>query len=220
MNVTLQATDGQKLGAYVVGPEDATRSLVVLQEIFGVNKHMREVSDRFAEQGYRVVCPAIFDRAEVGVDLGYSPDDAQKGLAIRAQIPEEKTLLDIQASAAYLKNNGKIGIVGYCWGGTLAWMAATRLSEFSAASCWYGGGIAKLKDEAHKIPVQMHFGTLDKSIPANDVEAIRAAQPDVDIYIYEGADHGFGCDDRAAYQKEAAALAQERTLAFFAQHLA
>lgn len=220
MQITLEARDGHKFGAYVAGPEDATRSLVVIQEIFGVNQHMRAVADRFAQQGYRVVCPALFDRAERDVELGYTPEDAQKGLALRAAISEEGTLLDIQAAAAWLANNGKCGIVGYCWGGTLAWLASARLDEFSAASCWYGGGIAKIKNEKHKVPVQMHFGSLDKSIPPADIDAIRAAQPSVDIYVYDGADHGFGCDERAAYNEASASLAQQRTLEFFAKNLA
>ena len=219
MNIELTAADGHTLSAYVAGPENASRALVVIQEIFGVNRHMRHVCDEFAKAGYRVISPALFDRAERGVELGYEQADIQRGLALRAQIDPGKTLLDVLAAAAALPKGVKRGIVGYCWGGTVAWMGATRSNAFSAASAWYGGGIAAAKDEKPNCPVQMHFGETDQSIPMSAVEEIRKAQPGVEMYVYQGAGHGFGCEERGSYVPKDAELAQKRTLDFFAKHL-
>ena len=219
MNIELTAADGFKLGAYVAGPENATRGLVVVQEIFGVNNHMRHVAEEFAKAGYRVVCPALFDRAERNVELGYEQADIQRGLALRAQIDPAQTLQDVLAAAAALPKGAKRGIVGYCWGGTVAWWGATRSKDFAASSAWYGGGIAAAKDEKPNCPVQMHFGEADQSIPMSAVEEIRAAQSGVEIFVYQGAGHGFGCEERGSYVPKDAALAQQRTLDFFARHL-
>jgi carboxymethylenebutenolidase len=217
--ITLTAADGHALTAYAAGPRDARRALVVVQEIFGVNHHMRNVCDRFAASGYAVVAPALFDRTERGVALGYTADDVARGRELRARVPEEGPVLDIEAAAAALPAGAKLGIVGYCWGGTVAWWGATRSRRFAASSCWYGGGIAGTRTEAPHCPVQMHFGEKDASIPMSDVEAIRAAQPGAEIFVYAGAQHGFGCDERGSFSKPDADLAQERTLAFFGKHL-
>lgn len=216
----LTAADHHRLAAYRAGPEDAAMALVVVQEIFGVNRHMRRVCDRFAEAGYAVVCPALFDRTRRGVELGYTADDVAQGRELRAAIPNDKPILDIEAAAAALPEGARIGIVGYCWGGTIAWWGATRSRKFLAASCWYGGGIASTAKETPNCPVQMHFGELDASIPMSDVDAVRAAQPDVELFVYQGAQHGFGCDERTSFSAADAALAQARTLEFFARHLA
>ncbi len=217
--INLTAADGHTLSAWRTGPEDAKHGLVVAQEIFGVNHHIRNVADRFAAQGYLVVAPALFDRVRPGIELGYTPDDITEGVALRAKVPEAGTMADIQAAAAALGGR-KLGIVGYCWGGSLAWLGATRTTLFSAASGWYGGTIAATRTETPHCPVQLHFGETDHGIPLTDVELIRAAQPGVEIHIYPGAGHGFGCDERGSFSPKDAALAQERTLAFFAKHLA
>ncbi len=219
MRIELTASDGHRLGAYRAGPQDAKRGLVVVQEIFGVNRHMRHVCDAFAAQGYAVVSPALFDRVERDVELGYEQADIQRGLSLRAKIAPEQVMADIEAAAAALPQGAKRGIVGYCWGGTVAWWGATRSNSFAASSCWYGGGIAAAKDEKPRCPVQMHFGDQDHSIPMTDVEAIRAAQPGVEIFVYQGAGHGFGCEERGSFKADDAALAQKRTLEFFARHL-
>ena len=216
--VQLQAADGHTLSAYRAGPDGAMRSLVVLQEIFGVNQHMRDVCARFAAEGYRVIAPALFDRVRPGIEFGYTPADVAQGLAARAEIAESAVLLDIEAAAASLGQSPR-GIVGYCWGGTLAWWGATRMTGFSAAVGWYGGGIAATRTEAPHCPVQLHFGERDNGIPIADVDAIRTAQPGVAVFTYPGAAHGFGCDARPSFSAEATQLAQKRTLAFFAQHL-
>jgi carboxymethylenebutenolidase len=217
--VELTAADGHRLSAYRTGPAQASRALVVVQEIFGVNQHMRRVSDRFAAQGYAVICPALFDRVQRGVELGYTAEDVAKGRDLRAAVGNDKTMLDIEAAAS-LPDGAKLGIVGFCWGGTVAWWGATRSKRFLASSCWYGGGIAATATESLNCPVQMHFGDQDASIPMEDVAKIREAQRDVEIFVYPGAKHGFGCDERDSYSPSDAKLAQTRTLAFLERHLA
>jgi len=217
-SISLTAADGHTLSAWRSGPEDAPRGLVVVQEIFGVNRHMRNVADRFAAAGYLCVVPALFDRIRPGIELGYTPEDIAEGRALRPQVPEAGTMADIAAAAAALGGR-HIGIVGYCWGGTIAWLGATRTSLFRAASGWYGGGIAATRAETPHCPVRLHFGGQDTGIPLSDVELIRAAQPGVEIHVYPGAGHGFGCDERGSFSPQDAALAQQRTLAFFANHL-
>jgi carboxymethylenebutenolidase len=219
MWIELTAADGHKLAAWKEGPADAKRALVVVQEIFGVNSHMRHVCTRFAQNGYLVVAPALFDRAERGVELGYTADDVARGRDLRAKVSEADALADIEAAAAALPASAKRGIVGYCWGGTVAWWGATRSTSFAAANGWYGGGIVATKDAKVNCPTELHFGEKDASIPMADVEAIRAAQPGVGIFVYPGAQHGFGCDDRGSYSKPDSELAWERTLAFFGKHL-
>ena len=216
--IELTATDGHRLGAYKAGPADAVAGLVVIQEIFGVNGHMRRVCDRFAAEGYRVIAPALFDRAEPGVELGYGEADRKRGMALRAQVPNEGAMADVLAAADAL-GTASIGIVGYCWGGTIAWWGATRADQFEAAVGWYGGGIAATREELPRCAVQLHFGAEDHGIPMSDVEAIRASQPGTEIYVYEGAGHGFGCDDRDSFNPVATDQAQHRTLDFLARHL-
>lgn len=211
--IELQAADGHTMGAYRAGPEGAQRGLVVIQEIFGVNHHMREVCDQFAAHGYAVIAPALFDRVQRGVELGYGPDDRKAGMELRAQVPEAGTLADVEAAAQALGGKS-LGIVGYCWGGTIAWWGATRSTSFKAAIGWYGGGIAKTRTEHPHCPVQLHFGELDHGIPLTDVDLIREAQPQVEIFVYDGAGHGFGCTERDSFNPAARDLAQERTLAF------
>ncbi len=215
----LTAAAGHVFGAYKAGPENAPIGLVVIQEIFGVNSHIRNVCDRFAAEGFAVIAPALFDRAEKGLELGYTPDDVQRGLAVREKVSEVGALADIAASAAALGGK-KLGIIGYCWGGTLAWAAATRTDLFGAAVGWYGGGIVADKDATPRCPVQLHFGETDHGIPLDGVEPLKQAHPDMEIYVYPGAGHGFGCDARGSYDAAAYAKAQERSLAFLRSNLA
>lgn len=216
--VTITASDGHALSAYVAGPEQATNGIVVVQEIFGLNDHIRDVADRFAAAGYSVCAPALFDRVERGIELGYTQGDIAKGRGYRMKLADTQVIADVEAAAARLKGR-KLGIVGYCFGGTVAFWGATRSHGFAAASCWYGGGVAGAKDERPNCPVQMHFGGADTSIPMNDVDAIRAAQPNAAIHVYAHAGHGFGCDRRGSFSKKDYELAQQRTLDFLAKHL-
>jgi carboxymethylenebutenolidase len=216
--IELTASDGFKLAAYTAGPKAAKGGIVVIQEIFGVNNHMRNMCERFAAHGYAVCAPAVYDRVQRGFEVGYTADDIAKGRDVRMKLDDAKLMLDVEAAAAFLKPR-KLGIVGYCFGGTVAWWGATRSKSFAAASSWYGGGVAGTKDEAASCPVQFHLGEKDASIPMSDVEAIKAAQPKAETYVYMGAQHGFGCDERGSYSEPDYELAQRRTLDFFAKHL-
>jgi carboxymethylenebutenolidase len=216
--MSLKAADGHEFKTFEAGNVNAPRGLVVVQEIFGVNAHMRAVSERLAGFGYRVLSPALFDRAEPDTELGYTQDDMKKGVALRAKISDAAVLADLEACAAAF--GGKpVGIIGYCWGGSLAWLAATKSKSFKAAVGWYGSGIAASKDAVPGCPVQLHFGEADSGIPMTDVAAIRAAQPGVEIFTYPGAQHGFGCEERPSYSAKDNELAELRSLAFFAEHL-
>ncbi len=216
--VTLTAADGHSFSAYQAGPADATAGVVVIQEIFGVNHHIRNMVDRLAAEGFRAIAPALFDRAQRGVELGYTGDDIAAGRDLRGKVPDAGAVMDIEAAAAAL-GGVPVGIVGYCYGGTIAWWGATRSKAFKAASGWYGGGVAGTATEVPNCPVQLHFGEKYTGIPMSDVEKVRAAQPGVAIYVYAGAQHGFGCDERGSYSAPDAALAQSRTVAFFREHL-
>jgi carboxymethylenebutenolidase len=217
--IELTASDGFKLGAYKAEPNGSSKGgLVVCQEIFGVNHHIRNIADRFAEQGYTVIAPALFDRAERGVDIGYTEATIKQGVDIRGKIKLEDTMKDVQAAINALKGAGKIGVVGYCWGGSLAFLSATRLSSVSAAVGYYGGTIAAHADEKPKVPVMLHFGEKDHGIPMSDVEKVKAARPEVKVFTYP-ADHGFSCDERGSFDKPSHEKALARTLAFFKEHL-
>jgi carboxymethylenebutenolidase len=220
-NVELTAADGFKLGAYVAKPkDDAQGGVVVIQEIFGVNHHVRAVVDGYAAAGYVAIAPQIFDRVERNVELGYTAQpDFDKGLRIAFQdLKIADTLLDLQAAIDYAAKFGRVGVVGYCFGGLLTWLSACELDKVAVASCYYGGGTAKEAQRRPRCPVMMHFGEKDKHIPMSDVETIRRAQPDVQIFVYD-ADHGFNCDERASYDETSASIALDRTLTFFEKHM-
>jgi carboxymethylenebutenolidase len=214
----LTAADGHEFEVFEAGNVNASRGLVVLQEIFGVNAHIRAVAERLAGYGYRVLAPALFDRVKRGVELGYETADMQAGVALREPIPHAHTLMDIEATAAAF-DGVPIGVIGYCWGGTLSWRAACRSEKFWAASCWYGSEIVKEKDLTPTCPVQLHYGAADKSSPPEVIAAMRAAQPGIEIFAYDGAGHGFGCEARADYSRKDWELAELRSLALFAEHL-
>lgn len=215
--IELAAKDGHKLGAYVAGPAGKPRgAVVVLQEIFGVNRHIRAVADRFAGEGYHAVAPALFDRLQEGIELGYGPDDIAEGRDLRAKIGLEDTLLDVQAAIDEARRHGEVAVVGYCWGGSLAYLAATRLEGLACAVGYYGGMIAEHRNEMVRVPTILHFGDSDASIPMSDVEKIRAAHPDMSIFVYS-AGHGFSCDERASFEPKSHQLALERTLKFIAE---
>jgi carboxymethylenebutenolidase len=219
--VKLKANDGHELGAYVSRPDGTpVAGLVVIQEAFGVNAHIRSVADGYARDGFLAIAPAMFDRVESGVELGYTGDDLQKGIALARQIDPEKAVKDMEAALAYLREQGtaESGVIGYCFGGTMAWLAATRLDP-AATVGYYGGNITRYAQEHPPCPVMLHFGTLDKHIPKEGIEQMQAAHPEVQIFWYD-ADHGFNCDARAAYNPAAAKLARERSLEFLKKHCA
>lgn len=220
-SIEITSSDGFTLGAYQASPDGAPKgAVVVIQEIFGVNPHIREVVDGYAADGYFAIAPAIFDRVKPGIELGYDEDGMNAGIEIAFQKVEIPTVLqDVQAAIDAASAHGKVGVVGYCFGGLLTWLSACELSGVSAASSYYGGGLAGEAARSAKCPVIMHFGELDAHIPMSDVDKVKAAQPDIPVYVYN-ADHGFNCDHRESYNADASLLAKERTLAFFAENLA
>jgi carboxymethylenebutenolidase len=219
-DITLTASDNFELGAYRADPASTPKAaVVVIQEIFGVNHHIRAVCDRFSEQGYVAVAPAIFDRIERNFQSGYSPDEVTVARKFVASPDWKAMLLDTQAAIDSVADIGSVGIIGFCLGGSVAFAAATRLSGLSAAIGYYGGAIVRFADDRPKVPTQLHFGEMDQGIPLADVDTIKAKRPDVEVFVYSGAQHGFGCDERASYDKPSAELARQRSLAFFAAHL-
>ena len=225
--IELTAADGFKFPVYQARPSmPASAAVVVLQEIFGVNAHIRSVVDGYAQRGYLALAPATFHRVKPDVELAYTPDDVAAGVALKALVealPAPGVLQDIAATIdhAVASGAGKVAVVGYCWGGLLTWRAACQLPGIDAAVPYYGGGITQAAEIARhpRCPVLAHFANQDPSIPLEGVQSFRQAQPAVEVHMYD-AKHGFNCDHRAAYDAAAAALAYERTLAFLARQLA
>lgn len=218
-HLTLTTTDNHALGAYRADPSGTPRgAMVVAQEIFGVNSHIRNVCDRLAAQGYVAVAPALFDRFVRDFQSGYSADEVAHARTYLPKIDWPKMLLDIQAGIDEVKAVGPVGVIGFCMGGSAAFLSATRLDGVKAAVAYYGGQIVKYADEKPKCPVQMHFGETDASIPMADVEIVKQKRPDCEIYTYP-AGHGFYCDERASFDDSSAKLAWERTLAFLDKHM-
>jgi carboxymethylenebutenolidase len=219
--VKLKSAAGHELDAYVARPDgEPIAGLVVIQEIFGVNRHIRSVADGYAHDGFLVAAPALFDRIERGVELSYEGSDAQKGVALLQKLDINKSLEDVDAALQYVRQRTgkKSGVIGYCYGGLLAWLSASRLRPDAAAG-YYAGRIGNFAEENPTAPVQLHFGKLDTHIPAEQVDKVHAAHPEVEINWYENAGHGFNCDMRASYNAEASALARSRALAFLKKHL-
>jgi carboxymethylenebutenolidase len=217
--IELTAADGARIAAYRADPAGKPRGgLVVVQEIFGVNGHMRSVCDGFAADGYLAVAPALFDRYERNVDLGYTPDDIARGRELRGRAGADAALADIAAARAVAAEAGKVGVIGYCWGGLLAWLAAARVPGFAAAITYYGGGMPDAIGEQPTVPVLAHFGEQDTMIPVAGVRALAAAHPGAQVHLY-AAGHGFNCDQRGSFDAASAQRARERTLAFIGQHI-
>ncbi|MBI2526106.1 MAG: dienelactone hydrolase family protein [Candidatus Rokubacteria bacterium] len=219
-SLTLTAEDGHRLSAYRVAPAGQPRGgLVIVQEIFGVNPHIQKVCDGFAADGYVALAPALFDRVERGIMLGYSQDDLERGRSIRGKVDMGDMVKDVRAAVRALAAAGlQVGVVGYCMGGTLAWLAATRIEGVAAAVGYYGGGIAAAVEERPRCPVLLHFGETDASIPAEQYQRVMAAHPAIPVHIYP-AGHGFNCDERASYHAPSATLARTRTLEFLRRHV-
>jgi len=217
--LTLTAVDGHQLSAYRAEPTGTPRGgVVVIQEIFGVNEHIRAVCDGYAADGYVALAPALFDRVERGVEVGYDGPSMQKGVSIVQQLKPGNALKDLQAAIDELGKVGKVGVVGYCYGGTMAWAAVCRLERVAAGASYYGGGLARQLDAPPRAPIILHFGETDAMIPPSDIDKVRAAFPDIPVYLYP-AGHGFNCDARASYHAESAKLARERTLEHFRKHV-
>jgi carboxymethylenebutenolidase len=217
--IELKASDGHKLAAYVAEPSGKPRGLVVVvQEIFGVNGHIRSVADGYAKDGYLAIAPAMFDRVQRGYDTGYTPPEIEAGREVMKQLDWNNAMLDVQAALDYGKSAGKAGIVGYCWGGVVAWLAASRIPGLAAAVSYYGGGVPNFIGEKPRCPVMFHFGETDQSIPVEKAREVARAHPEATTYYYP-AGHGFNCDQRGSYDEPSAKTARERSLEFFRKHL-
>jgi|SRR5579863_1246333 len=219
----------QPFPAYLALPAGPARGgVVVIQEIFGVNSHIRSVADRTAEAGYVALAPDLFWRVKPHIELGYTPDDIAKGREFRGKLKDDETVKDIEATSKVLASRPEMagkkwGVMGFCYGGLQTYLTAARLKP-AAASVYYGGGIANYLGEADhiKCPILFHFGEIDKGIPMDQVDKIKAAmasKADATVHVYPGADHGFHCDQRGSYNEGSAKIAWGRTVEFFHQHL-
>lgn len=218
--VTLHAADGHELSAYVARPDGKpVAGLVVVQEIFGVNAHIRSVADGFANEGFLAIAPALFDRIERGVVLAYEGADMQRAMGFIPKLNADQALADIAAAIEFagVATGKKVGVIGYCYGGTMAWLAAARHRP-AAAVGYYGGRISNYAGETLFAPVMLHFGRQDAHIPVEEVEKVQAAHPEVEVFWYD-AGHGFNCDARGSYSKDAADEARGRSLSFLKKHL-
>jgi len=218
--IELKAADGHQLAAYRAEPSRIPRGgVVVIQEVFGVNSHIKAVADGYANDGYLVIAPAMFDRVQRDYDTGYSQPEIQAGIAVMQTLDWKQTLLDVDAAVAEAKKAGKVGIVGYCWGGTVAWVVAARTAGLACSAPYYGGGMPGFIGEKPKCPTLCHFGEQDQSPTLEQSKAIAKAHPEITAHFYPGAGHGFNCDQRGSYNAAASKLARERTLEFFRKHL-
>jgi len=217
----LVASDSFKLGAYRAEPTGPVKGgIVVIQEIFGVNHHIRAVCDRLAGEGYAAVAPAVFDRQQPDFECGYSPDEIANARKFVANPDWGAMLRDVQAAIDTLKKEGPVAIMGFCMGGTIAFIAASKLNGLAAAIGYYGGQTVKNADQKPKVPTLLHFGEKDASIPMSDVETIKQKRGgDCEIYVYADAQHGFNCDERGSYNEAAAKLAWQRSMAFLQKHV-
>jgi carboxymethylenebutenolidase len=218
--IELKAADGHKLAAYRAEPAGKPRGgVVVIQEIFGVNSHIKAVADGYAADGYLAIAPAMFDRLQRGYDTGYSQPEIQAGIEVMQKLDWKNTQLDVDAAVKEAAKAGKVGIVGYCWGGTVSWVAASRASGLACSAPYYGGGMPGFINEKPKVPTMCHFGELDQSPTLEQSKAIAKAHPEITANFYPGAGHGFNCDQRGSYHAASAKLARQRTLEFFRKHL-
>ncbi len=214
---TLMARDGHNFQAYLAAPPAKSRGgVVVIQEIFGVNRHIRSVTDGFAQAGYTAIAPALFDRIRRGIELGYSAAEITEGRNYAHELDPDLILKDLAAAIAVIAHAGHVATVGYCFGGAQSYRAACRL-PIQCAVVYYG----RVQDDgtSPRCPVLYHFGDADQSIPPQEVARIQALHPHGTYFIYPGAGHGFNCDLRPSYDPAAAALARQRTLEFLEQNL-
>lgn len=218
-NIELKASDGHTFAAYQAAPTGAPRGgILVVQEAFGVNKHIRRMADTYAGEGYLAIAPALYDRVERGVEVGYTGADREKGIECMQKSDFDNTMKDVAATVKALSEAGKVGITGWCWGGSVSWLAACRVDGLACSVPYYGGRIPDFHTEKPKCPVIFHWGETDASIPMDKVRMVEKAHPDIPSHVY-GSGHGFNCEDRDSYHEADAKLAHKRTLEFFAQHV-
>jgi carboxymethylenebutenolidase len=218
--IDLKASDGFTIKAYVATPTGKARgAMVIVQEIFGVNHHIKAVADLYAEKGYLSIAPAFFDRTQRGVDMGYTDAEIAKAREYVPKVNMDNVMLDVNAAVKHVAGAGKVGLVGYCWGGTVAFVAAAKAQGLSCSVSYYGGGVSANIDLQPKIPVMFHWGASDHGIPIESVRKVEAAHPTIPSYVYTPAGHGFNCDERGSWHYATAMLARERSLEFIAKHV-
>jgi carboxymethylenebutenolidase len=219
-NIELTASDGHKFSAYVAEPSGKPKgALIVVMEIFGVNSHIKKVTDEFAADGYLSIAPAFFDRAERGLDVGYTQPDIEKARGLMQKMNFNDPLKDVEVAKQHVASAGKTGIIGYCWGGALSFKAACNVDGLACAVAYYGGGIPGMINEKPKCPVQFHWGETDASIPLEKAKEVAEKHKDQQHYFYPGAGHGFNCDQRGSYNADASKLARTRALDFLKKHI-
>jgi carboxymethylenebutenolidase len=217
-HLQLRAPDGNSFGAYLAKPDGVIRGgIVVVQEIFGVTGHIQRVADQYAAQGYLAIAPALFDRQQKGVNLPYDESGMARGIELMQGAQVEGLVADLTATIDAISHAGAVGMVGYCWGGKVTYLAGSR-TNIAAGVAYYGGGIVDVLEPVPRCPVLFHFGRHDTHIPLDHVERIRAAFPQGEYHLYD-AGHGFNCTDRDSYDAAAAHLAFERTVAFFGKYV-
>jgi len=218
--ISITASDGHEFSAYLSIPSGPSKAaIIIVQEIFGVNKHIQNLTNNFATRGYATIAPAFFDRIEKDIDLDYSSESVEKGKTLKSKFSWDDSIIDIRATVNYIRDYGSVGLVGYCMGGSIAWIAATRDSGINASVGYYGGNIINFIKEKPNVPCMLHFGEKDSTIPLSDITKINDEHPDVKSHLYENADHGFNCDLRKSYDANSSKLALERTLGFLDNNL-
>ena len=219
-NIELTAADGHKFSAYVAEPSGKAKgALVLVMEIFGVNSHIKGVADQYAGDGYLVIAPAFFDRVQRGLDVGYTPQDIEMARGLMQKMKFDDALKDVEVAKKHVAPAGKVGIIGYCWGGALSFKSACNVGGLACAVAYYGGAIPSMIDEKPKCPVMFHWGETDASIPLEKAQQVAAAHKDQIHHFYPGAGHGFNCDQRGSYDAESAKVALGRTLEFLKKHI-
>jgi carboxymethylenebutenolidase len=217
--VELTAADGHKFAAYRAEPAGRTRgAIVIAPEVFGINSHIRSVADGFAADGYLAIAPALFDRVQRDYETGYSQPEIQAAIALMQKVNIDDAIKDVAAAVELARPAGKVAVVGYCWGGTVAWVAAARVPGLACSIPYYGGGIPNYAAEKPRCPVMFHFGEQDQSPAPDAARAVVDAHPGTIAHFYP-AGHGFNCDQRGSYHAESSALARTRTMEFLAKHV-
>jgi carboxymethylenebutenolidase len=215
--IRIEAKDGHELDAYLAEPKGKPPGgIVVVQEIFGVTDHIKQVADRYAAEGYRAIAPAMFDRIKRGITLPYT--DIERGRSYMQQLEWPSTLADVEAAVERVRDDGAAAVVGFCWGGTVAHVAASEL-DLDAAISYYGGGVARMLDKRPRCPILYHFGDQDHAIPMADVQKIAGAYSNAEVRVYKGAGHGFNCDERGSYSAADARVAFGRSIEFLREHM-
>ena len=218
-NIELKAADGHQFSAYVAEPSGAPRgALVVVMEIFGVNSHIRKVADEYAAEGYLAIAPAFFDRVQRGLDVGYTQEDIETARGLMQKMKFDDAIKDAEAARKHVEGAGKVGIMGFCWGGALSFKAACNVNGLACAVAYYGGAIPSMIAEKPKCPVMFHWGETDHSIPLDKAKEVAEAHKDQIHYFYP-AGHGFNCDQRGSFDAESSKTARGRTIEFLHQHI-